>query len=161
MRFFFDANRRAAFRFLTNPARIVIDVKTAPTGTGLDVAARRGGPAVVLPIQEDVNGPGVATPIRVAGWARPFEANGVAILRAVGATPGAGDPVEATFSGTEYAGTQVASTYPYLTTDWTEAWGAFSFTIDDLAAGSYELFVGDLSMEDGSEQGVYQVFTVG
>ena len=115
----------------------------------------------MLPIQVDVNGPGVAPPITVAGWARPFEATGVAILRTVGTTPGSGTPVEATFSGTDFAGMQVASTYPYMTTDWTEAWGAFQFTIEDLAPGTYELFVGELSMEDGAEQGVYQVFTVG
>jgi hypothetical protein len=161
MRFFFDSNRRASFRFLANPARIAIDVKQSPTGTGLDVAARRGGTAVVLPIQADLNGPGVRTPITVSGWARPFEASGVAVLRTVGTTPGSGTPVEATFTGTDFAGTVTDTSYPYMTTDWTEAWGAFRFTIEDLAPGTYELFVGELSMEDGAEQGVYQVFTVG
>ena len=161
MRFFFDSNRRANFRFLTDPARIVIDVKQAPTGTGLDVAAKRGGTTVVLPIQVDLHGPGLTPPITVNGWSRPFEATGIAILRTVGVTPGAGEPAEATYSGTDFAGTVTASSYPYMTTDWTEAWGAFRFTIEDLAPGTYELFVGELSMEDGAEQGVYQVFTVG
>jgi hypothetical protein len=160
MRFFFDSNRRAHYAFLTNPARIVIDVKPSPTGSGLDVAARRGGTTVVLPIQVDVNGPGIRPPITVTGWGRPFEAAGVAVLRAVGTTPGSGTPVEATFTGTDFAGTRVASTYPYMTTDYIDAWGAFNFTIEDVAPGTYELFVGELSMEDGSELGVYQAFTV-
>jgi hypothetical protein len=160
LRAFFDANRRAAVTWLTEPARLVIDVRSAPTGTGLDVAAKRGPAMVVMPIQVDVNGPGVPTPIDVTGWARPFEAQGVAELRTPAAEPGTGDLVEATFSGSDFIGTQTTAQYPYMTTDYIESWGAFSFTIDDLAPGTYELFVGDYSARDGEPEGVYQTFTV-
>jgi hypothetical protein len=159
-RIFFDSNRRAAINWMENPARVIIDTRTAPTGTGLDVAAKRAGLTVVMPIQSDLNGPGVTPPIEVTGWGRPFESQGVAILRRAADQPASGDLVEATFSGTDYIGTQTASTYPYSTADYLEAWGAFSFTIDDLAPGAYELFVGDFDQESGDPVGVYQTFTV-
>ncbi len=160
LRAFFDANQQAAVTWLTEPARVVIDIRPAPTGTGLDVAAKRSGTTVVMPIQVDVNGPGVSTPIEVTGWGRPFEAQGVAVLRTAGDRPGTGDLVEATFSGTDFAGTQATAQYPYMTADYTDAWGAFSFTIDGLAPGTYELFVGDFNMESGEPEGVHQTFTV-
>ncbi len=159
-RAFFDSNRRAALQLLDNPARVVVDVRTAPTGSGLDVAYKRGGLTVVKPIQTDLAGPGVGLPVEVTGWARPFEAAGIAILRRPALEPGTGEQVEATFSGTDHLGTQVASVYPYTTADYIEAWGAFSFTIDDLAPGTYELFVGDFDMESGDPFGIYQTFTV-
>ena len=159
-RAFFDANRRAAIQILDTPARVIIDVRSAPTGTGLDVAAKRGDLAVVMPIQVDRSGPGVGLPIEVSGWGRPFEAQGVAILRKAAGSAGLGELVEATFSGTDFFGTQTTSTYPYATADYTEAWGAFAFTIEDLAAGTYELFVGDYNQETGEPVGAYQTFTV-
>jgi hypothetical protein len=160
MRMFFDSNRRAHVTYLTQPARVVIDVKPAPTGTGLDVSANRASSTVVLPIQVDVAGPGVTPPIVVQGWARPFEATGVAVLRRPGEEPGSGERVEATFTGTDFAGTMTDSQYPFMTNDYTDAWGAFTFTIAALDPGSYELFVGEFSMEDGSERGVYLDFRV-
>ena len=159
-RAFFDANRRAAIWFLDTPARVIIDLRSVPTGTGLDVAAKRGGLAVVMPIQVDLDGPGVDLPVAVSGWARPFEAQGAAILRRAAGEPGTGELVEATFSGTDFLGTQTTSTYPYVTADYTEAWGAFSFTIDDLAPGTYEVFVGEYNQETGEPVGAYQTFTV-
>ncbi|MGZ8753967.1 MAG: SH3 domain-containing protein [Acidimicrobiia bacterium] len=160
-RIFFDSNRRAAVHYLDNPARVIIDIRSAPTGTGLDVAAKRGGLAVVMPIQVDLNGPGVTLPIKVNGWARPFEAQGAAILRKAAAEPGTGELVEATFSGTDFLGTQTTSTYSYSTADYTEAWGAFSFVIEDLTPGTYDLFVGDFNEETGEPVGAHQTFTVG
>lgn len=159
-RAFFEANHRAAIRLLDTPARVVIDVRSAPTGTGLDVGAKRGGLVFVMPIQVDVNGPGVEIPVVVNGWARPFESQGVSILREFAAEPGTGELVEATFSGTDFLGTQTTSTYPYTTADYTEAWGAFSFTIEALSPGTYELFVGDYNQETGEPVGAYQTFTV-
>jgi hypothetical protein len=38
--------------------------------------------------------------------------------------------------------------------------GAFSFTIDDLASGTYELYVGEYNQETGEPVGAYQAFTV-
>jgi hypothetical protein len=160
LRAFFEANRRASVSWLTEPARVVIDVRSAPTGTGLDVAAKRSDDTVVMPIQVDVNGPGVTPPIEVIGWGRPFEAQGVTVLREASDEPGTGDLVEATFSGSEFTGTRITSEYPYMTTDYIESWGSFSFTIDDIAPGTYELFVGDYSARDGEPIGVYQTFTV-
>jgi hypothetical protein len=160
LRAFFDANKQAAVTWLTEPARVVIDVRSAPTGTGLDVAAKRSGTTVVMPIQVDVNGPGVSTPIVVTGWGRPFEAQGAAVLRRAADPPGTGDLVEAIFSGSGFAGTQTTAQYPYMTADYTEAWGAFTFTIDGLTPDTYELFVGDFNMESGEPEGVYQTFTV-
>lgn len=159
-RAFFDGNRRAAIQFLDTPARVIVDVRSVPTGTGLEVAAKRGDLAVVMPIQVDRSGPGVEVPVVVNGWARPFEAQGVAILREAAAEPGTGELVEATFSGTDFVGTQTTSTYPFMTADYTEAWGAFSFTIEALIPGTYELFVGDYNQETGDPVGAYQTFTV-
>ena len=159
-RAFFGSNRRAAVSHLDNPARVVVDIRSAPTGAGLDVAAKRDGLTVVIPIQVDVNGPGVSLPIEVTGWGRPFEAQGAAVLRRAASEPGTGELVEATFSGTDSVGVQAASTYPYGTADYIEAWGALSFAIDDIAPGTYELFVGEFSAESGEPLGVYQAFNV-
>ena len=88
----------------------------------------------------------------------------VRILRAPGALLGSGALAPADWSGT-LGGAPVAysgeSSVIFDTTDWTEVWGWFEFTIDQLAAGDYELFIGDLNGEDGSESGVYEPFTVG
>lgn len=155
----FFHNITVAAAFVPNPARIIVDVYPAPTGTGLDYTPRTGGLTVLeQPIQVDLNGPGVALPVEVSGYARPFEAQGVAQLRTPDEQPGGGRLVAATFSGS--AGTVSDSTYPYMTTDWTEMWGRFSFTIDDLEPGTYELFVGEFSARDGSPVGVYDEFTV-
>jgi hypothetical protein len=159
VRIHFPANRRIAVSFLDGPARIVIDARSAPTGTGLDptpVVSERF--ALPRPVQIDVNGPGVAAPIAVTVYGRPFEAQGSVEVRTVGAMPGSGTPVEVGFDGD--FGATTASTYAYSTTDWTEAWGIGSFTITSIPPGEYELFVGEYSPEDGSPVGVYDRFRV-
>ena len=81
-------------------------------------------------------------------------------LRAASDVPGGGSPVTATFTG-GINGTQTTSDgYGVMTTDWIDAWGEFTFGIEPLPAGDYELFVGELSPEDGSEQGAYITFTI-
>ena len=47
-----------------------------------------------------------------------------------------------------------------LTPDWVEAWGAFDFTLVDVAPGTYELFIGEFSARDGSPMGITQTITV-
>lgn len=159
VRLSFDHNVTVGASFLSNPARIVVDIHPAPTGTGLGYGLRIGGGTVLEhPGQIDLNGPGVSLPITVTGYGRPFEAQGVAELRLVGDGEGSGQPVEATFSGP--SGTVSGTSYHYTTTDWTSMWGTFEFTIDDLAPGTYELFVGEYSAKDGSPIGLYDDLTV-
>lgn len=157
LNFLFDANRRAAVQILENPARIVIDLRAAPTGTGLDLAEKRGGQFVVMPIQTDVGGEGVLLPVTVNGWGRPNEATAVAELRRPAAEPGTGEPVEALFDSAP-SGPQRTSRYVFATADWV-LWGEFSFTIDDLPTGDYELFIGEYTPSEGNP-GVYLPFSV-
>jgi len=162
-----DRNRGARVFALESPGRLVIDTIDAPTGGGLDLAPITAddlsAPTVLRrPINPDVFGPAPDLPITVSGWARPFEAT-VAIelrTRGPGASIGTGEPVNADWSGSTFAAS-CGSQYAVMTTDWMEAWGAFSFTIEALAPGSYELFVGEFSAEDGRPVGVYHRFTVG
>lgn len=159
VRVHFHRNVTVSTRFLSDPARIVVDVYPAPTGTGLDYTPHIGGGTVLEhPVDVDLAGPGVTLPVTVAGYGRPFESQGVAQIRIASDTPGSGDLVAATFSGP--SGTLTGPTYPYFTTDYTMMWGRFSFTIDGLPPGDYELFVGEFSAKDGTPQGVYDVFTV-
>ena len=161
VRVHFDRNIAVGASYLPDPARIVLDVAGAPTGTGLDLAPV-AGPNTVLrhPVQVDLNGPGVTQPITVSGYARPFEAQGAAVVRTVGAGgPGSGDPVEATFSSVG-GQPETATQFSFMTTDYVTTWGSFEFTIDGLAPGEYELFVGEMSAADGSPIGVYDTFTV-
>jgi len=160
----FEANRGARVTTRSNPGQLVIDTIDAPTGSGLNLAPLSGGLTVLRhPINVDANGPSPEPPIVVSGFARPFEASGVAVLRTVpleGDPPGSGDPVTADWSG-GVLGDTCDSQYGFMTTDYIEAWGSFEFTIEALAPGAYELFVGEFSAQDGSEQGVYHLFTVG
>ena len=160
----FESNRAARVTVLSDPGQLVIDTIDAPTGTGLDLAPLAGGLTVLRrPINVDVNGPPPEPPIVVAGFSRPFEASGVAVLRSApleGEPAGSGDPVAADWSGGVLGGS-CGSQYGFMTTDYIEAWGAFEFSIEALAPGTYELFVGEFSAQDGSELGVYHVFSVG
>jgi len=164
----FANNRAVHVYWVTSPLQLVIDTVDAPTGTGLDLQALVADLAAIdHPINWDLNGPSPVPPIKVTGWARPFEATLQVRLRqapAPGALLGSGALAPADWSGT-LGGAPVAysgeSSVIFDTTDWTEVWGWFEFTIDQLAAGDYELFIGDLNGEDGSESGVYEPFTVG
>ena len=84
--------------------------------------------------------------------------------------PAPGDlPESGALVAADWSGTLGGAPYSYSaqssvifdTTDYTEVWGWFEFTIDQLAAGDYELFVGDVSAEDGTDVGLWLPFTVG
>lgn len=157
LRLFSDSAQIVGTQLLVDPARIVIDLRPDPGGADLELAALTGGEFVVLPIQTDPSGTGVDTPVTVFGWGRPNEATGVAELRHASDQAGSGPPVEATFSSAA-SGTQATSRYVFATTDWV-LWGEFSLTIDALAPGDYELFIGEQTPSDGNP-GVYLKFTV-
>ncbi len=81
--------------------------------------------------------------ITVNGLARPFEANlGVSVI------DGAGNRVEAVYSGSSFFGTIRAEQYAVQTYDWTEAWAPFSVEVTDLPPGRYTL---KLDPEGGSD----------
>lgn len=163
-----DRNRGVRYFFLENPGRLVIDTVDAPTGSGIALGAlvsedRFAHTVLRGPINVDTDGAAPIPPIEVTGYARPFEATTSLRLRTVppeGAPPGSGDPVIADWTGSDFAAA-CGSQYAVMTTDWLEAWGVFNFAITGLAPGTYELFVGEESAEDGRELGVYHVFTVG
>lgn len=163
-----DRNRGVRYFFLENPGRLVIDTVDAPTDASLALGPLLSGDPFALTfvtraVNVDTAGPAPEPPLLVAGYARPFEATTTIRLRTVpaaGDPPGSGTPVNANWSGSTFAD-PCGSTYAVMTSDWLEAWGEFEFSIQALAPGEYELFVGEDSPEDGSEQGVYHVFTVG
>lgn len=74
--------------------------------------------------------------VTVSGLARPFEASlGVSIVDEQDRE------VEAVYSGSASLGTVRASEYGVQTNDWTEAWGRFSVTAEDLAPGDYVMLL--------------------
>jgi hypothetical protein len=124
---------------MERPASARVTVSNSPAGLTLELSSRQGdlGPApaissrtVVLAPTNDssVNAPDIA----VTGYARVFEAN-VLIL----ATDGGA----------------VASQTTAQAADWIETWGEFEGQLT-LDPGTFELFVGEESPEDGSLQGV-------
>jgi hypothetical protein len=124
---------------MERPASARVTVSNSPAGLTLELSSRQGdlGPApaisprtVLLSPTNDslVDGPDVA----VTGYARVFEGN-VLIL----ATDGGA----------------VASRTTTEAADWAETWGEFEADLT-LEPGTFELFVGEESPEDGSLQGV-------
>jgi hypothetical protein len=78
--------------------------------------------------------PGPASyPLTITGYARTFEANVVARL--------------------EQGGEEVLETFTTATA-WVDAWGHFSFTIDDGPTGPVRLHVGEYEARDGAWEGV-------
>lgn len=72
--------------------------------------------------------------IEVVGLSRPFEAN-----LGVHLEDGAGQPVSAVFSGSDFLGTVETDEYGVGTTDWLEVWGTFAVRVEGLDAGDYTL----------------------
>lgn len=142
---------------LESPARIVVDVRLTPSETGEDLLGAIG-PRAALAARLDPRGEGLTTPVAIRGYARPFEAQGVVMLLEAADPPGTGAPVTATWAGG--LGPTTGSDYGYMTTDWVGAWGAFEVTLVDTPAGSYDLFVGEFSAEDGEPVGLYERLTI-
>jgi hypothetical protein len=122
-----SAEAEAHVALLEDPARVVVDLR--PGGGEVPSSAVTEDLVVVLQPR-----PGEQTyPLEVSGYARTFEATVVVRL--------------------EQDGGQVLEDFTTATA-WTDAWGHFSFTIEDGPAGSVELHVGDYSAKDGTWEGV-------
>lgn len=162
VRVHFAVNQTFTAFALSEPARLVIDLKEAPTDPVLELATVVSSTVVLpQPLNRDP-GAEVVLPLVVSGYATVFEATGHVELRTAADMPGRGDPVEATFDGTDFLGAVRDWRYAFSANDSIGAWGEFSFTIDELAAGEYDLFIGMLPMEPGLERrGLFHRFTVG
>lgn len=111
---------------LEAPARVAVDVKPGSK----ELQSR---PAVGVNIVVTTPVAGEADyPLRVAGYARTFEATVVARIR------GEGEQTESFTTATDYL----------------EAWGVFEMEFADGPEGQVEMFAGEDSAEDGSERGV-------
>ncbi|MCY4087112.1 MAG: hypothetical protein OXG37_09615 [Actinomycetia bacterium] len=99
--------------------------------------------------------------IRINGYVRPLDANGAAELRTIAEQSGSGQPVAATFSGTDYLGTLRDVRYGFTTNDYIDAWGQLAFVIEELDPGAYELFVGERSAKDASPIGIFLPIEIG
>lgn len=159
VRFLHDSSRLAGITVLSNPARIVIDVGSAPTGTGLDYSPVFGTGSTLLehPVDQSADKVGVAHSFNVTGYARWFEAQGYATVT----TLDGARPTDIAWSGPSMtsANGNMASIYAlYIPT-----WGEFTFTVD-LPSGGYELFVGEDCMNEGGDSsqpcGVTETFDV-
>ncbi len=159
VRFLHSSSRMAGITVLSNPARIVIDVRSAPTGTGVDYAPVIGTGNTILehPVDQSADKVGVAHSFSVTGYARWFEAQGYATIT----TLDGGRPTDIAWSGpsmTSANGNNASIYASYIPT-----WGEFTFTVD-LPSGGYELFVGDDCMSEGGDEiqpcGVNETFDV-
>jgi hypothetical protein len=116
----------AAVSILGTPARVVLDLR--PGGGDIGHAVSGQGVVVLVPDAGEAR-----YPLTVRGYARHFEANVVAEIRQGGAA---------------------AVTVSGIARDWILAYGEFELTIPTGPRGAVELFVGDYSAADGSQQGV-------
>ncbi|MGH9167211.1 MAG: Gmad2 immunoglobulin-like domain-containing protein [Acidimicrobiia bacterium] len=112
---------------LSSPGRVVVDLQSG--GPPLPSPAPSSGRVVVL----SPRGGSATYPLDVTGYARTFEANVLVRVRQ-------GGRVEA-------EGVTTAA-------DWTETWGEFTLDLEQGPEGPAELFVGEESAQDGSEEGV-------
>lgn len=115
----------ARFSEISNPARLVVDL--APGGSVVRTPERSDF-VVVMPLPDPL-----AAPVTIEGYGRTFEAN--VILRA------------------RQAGEIVAEEFT-TSTDYLETWGRFELALPPQLTGDLELFIGEDSARDGSEQGV-------
>lgn len=120
---------------LDDPARVIVDLR--PGGGPVPDPVPREHQVVVL---EPRPGEDVAYPLTVTGYARTFEANVVVRL--------------------ERDGQDVYDDFT-TATGWADAWGHFTFTIDDGPTGPITLHVGDHSAKDGTWEGAAVQVTAG
>lgn len=119
---------------LGSPGRLVVDLRR-----GGDPYPAAPAVAALTVVVEPVSGL-VSYPFKISGYGRTFEANVIARVRADG-----------------IAQAQVVT----LAADWTETWGEFSLEVPSGPVGRVELFVGQDSPRDGSEEGVYLALDAG
>ena len=148
-------------QFLSNPARIVIDILPANAAASI-LAAPLIGEGVVL--TEDLP-PSIDLPFTITGYSRWFEASGVIVVRRLDKEPGLGEVVGAVVRGEFVIDPGVGTEWGIMATTWLDAWGIFTFELDGLGSGSYELFVGECRSGDGDDTcvdvGVYLPLIVG
>jgi hypothetical protein len=158
-----NAVRRMEATFMENPARVVIDLGEESSAPGGDLAPAIGPersptePGEPFAVITQLQGSGDDLAFR--GLARTFEAVADIRLRTAGMVPGGGTPVTATFTGV-IGGTVTDDSVAVSLTDYVLAWGEFEIGIEGLAAGTYELFVGEPDMETGLDEGAYLTFEV-
>lgn len=157
VRFLHSSARVAGITVLSDPARILVDVAPAPTGTGLDYAPIIGDGAILEhPVDPTSDKLGVGNRVTITGYARWFEAQGFATVTFSDGSA----PTTISWSGPSIMGSsdgEWAGVYAL----WVPTWGEFTFTLE-LAAGSYELFVGDEYCADDTSArcGVTDTFDV-
>lgn len=117
---------------LTDPARLVVDLRTSDIETAIPPPTEGGNTVVTTPRA----GESVSNPLTVSGYSRNFEANNEIIL--LDASGGAIAQTNATGN------------------DWAATWGYFEATLDipPEFTGSGTLRVGATSARDGSFEGV-------
>lgn len=124
---------------LASPARVVVDLKPGGRQIGRPFQHLLGstdpsGVVVLTP-----QGPTSSYPLQITGYARNFEANIIAEVR---------------------QGGQRVEVVNGIATDWIEAWGLFTLTIESGPSGFIDLFVGDYAARDGAEEGVHIPLTM-
>ncbi|MDH3500186.1 MAG: hypothetical protein OEM97_08695, partial [Acidimicrobiia bacterium] len=149
----------AAISVLSNPARLVIDVRDDPDG-GPDAPRPVVGDGLTLlegPV--DPTGAGVTSPVTVVGYARWFEAQGMAEV-----TIPDGSRALVAVDGPSVQGVTPAGAGSVgVTAAWSPTWGEFVLEIS-AEPGDYELFVGEACLVDEANDvwepcGVTQRFT--
>ncbi|MGI9601210.1 MAG: SH3 domain-containing protein, partial [Acidimicrobiales bacterium] len=140
----------AGARFLSDSARVVVDYVPAdplPDEPFFPLYEEAG--IIIRSIDGvTIEGGDLSTaqyrpPIAVTGFARPFEAN-------IGLTmfDSQGEPFGEVMWSSAAAGETTGSQSFTMTTDWSSAWGVFSFRIESIPAGEY---VVRLSGDGGSD----------
>lgn len=147
-------------RFLVDPARIVIDILPANVAAVV-VAPPLIGEGVVL---AEALPPSVHLPLTISGYSRWFEAGGIVIVRRLDKEPGVGEVVSARVTGEFVVNPGTGTTWGVYATDWLDAWGRFSFELDNLGSGEYEVFIGECQIVDDPDTceyfGAYLPMTV-
>jgi LysM repeat protein len=109
-----------------SPARVVIDAQPETIVTS---PATSDNVVVVQPRDNDVQ----SYPLVITGYGRTFEANVIARI---------------------YVDGEIQAETFTTAASWAETWGEFELVLDEGPLGEIELFVGEESAKDGTEQGV-------
>ena len=139
---FVDVFATGAFRYrvieLSDPGRLVLDYRPTNADLRFPIPAQAKKTVLFEPRQ----GESIASPLRVSGYSRNFEASNTIMLRAS--------------SG------KVLSRRTVLSNDWTETWGYFEASLKFPAfEGPATLRIGSVSPRDGSFEGVEVPVTYG
>ena len=136
---------RFAARALRNPARLLVDAIPAADGASgsqspAALQLHSGGASFVAwPGRLDAESPTEVTlPLTVRGYCRWFEAAGDVEVKHADGTP-----ATATVTGPRVFNPGANSQWHLTASDWSEVWGTFEFTMDDLEPGEYRLSVGE------------------